>query len=63
MSLTELRKKHLVDGVAFLVDSAPWLQAVLHRYDLDYRHEKYGNRNSVERVFRESNRRTSCAVE
>jgi transposase-like protein len=45
MFLTELREK-------YLVDSAPWLQAALHRHDLDYRYEKHGNRNSVERVFR-----------
>ncbi|ELY72340.1 transposase [Natrinema pallidum DSM 3751] len=43
----------------FLVDSAPWLQAVFHRHGLDYRDEKYGNRNSVERVFRELQRRTN----
>ena len=59
MFLTELREKHLVDDAVFLVDSAPWLQAALHRHGLDYRYEKHGNRNSVERVFRELKRRTS----
>jgi transposase-like protein len=29
MFLAELREKHLVDDVLFLVDSAPWLQAAL----------------------------------
>ena len=59
MFLTELREKHLVDDALFLVDSAPWLQAALHRHGLDYRYEKHGNRNSVERVFRELKRRTN----
>jgi putative transposase len=57
--LAELREKHLVDDAVFLVDSAPWLQAALHRHGFDYRHEKHGNRNSVERVFRELKRRTN----
>jgi len=59
MFLTELREKHLVDDAVFLVDSAPWLQAALHRHGFDYRYEKHGNRNSVERVFRELKRRTN----
>ncbi|QZP37522.1 IS6 family transposase [Halobaculum magnesiiphilum] len=59
MFLSELREKHLVDDAVFLVDSAPWLQAALHRHDLDYRYEKHGTRNSVERVFRELKRRTN----
>jgi transposase-like protein len=42
-----------------LVDSAPWLQAALHRHDLDYRDEKHGDRTSVDRVFRDRKRRTS----
>jgi len=59
MFLAELREKHLVDDAVFLVDSAPWLQAALHRHSLDYRYEKHGNRNSVERVFRELKRRAN----
>src|SRR6056297_2934033 len=59
MFLSELREKHLVDDAIFLVDSAPWLQAALHRHSLNYRYEKHGNRNSVERVFRELKRRTN----
>ena len=59
MFLTELREKHLADDAVFLVDSAPWLQAALHRHGLNYRYEKHGNRNSVERVFRELKYRTN----
>jgi transposase-like protein len=59
MFLSELREKHLVDDALFLVDSAPWLQAALHRHGLDYRCKKHGNRNAVERVFRELKRRTN----
>jgi transposase-like protein len=59
--LAELRDKHLVDDAVFLVDSAPWLQAALHRDGLDYRYEKHGNRNIVERIFRELKRRTTSS--
>ncbi|QKY21236.1 IS6 family transposase [Halolamina sp. CBA1230] len=59
MFLAELRDKHLVDDALFLVDSAAWLKTALHRHGLDYRYEKHGNRNSVERVFRELKRRTN----
>ncbi len=59
MFLAELRDKHLVYDALFLVDSALWLQAVLRRQGLDYKYEKHGNRNSVERVFRELKRRTN----
>jgi transposase-like protein len=61
MFLAELRDKHLVDDAVFLVDSAPWLQAALHRDGLDYRYEKHGNRNIVERIFRELKRRTTSS--
>lgn len=59
MFLAEIRENHLVDDAVFLVDSAQWLQAALHRHSLDYRCEKHGNRNSAERVFRELKRRTN----
>jgi len=59
MFLSELREKHLVDNAIFLVDGAPWLQAACHRHDLRFQHETYGNRNSVERIFREIKRRTN----
>jgi transposase-like protein len=59
MFLVELREKHLVDDALFLVDSAPWLQAALDRHGLRFQYERHGNRNSVERVFREVKRRTN----
>jgi FkbM family methyltransferase len=59
MFLFELREKHHVDDAVFLVDSGPWLQAALDRQGLRFQYERHGNRNSVERVFREVKRRTS----
>ena len=58
MFLAELREKHHVDDAVFLVDSAPWLHAALHRHGLRFRYKRHGNRNAVERVFREVKRRT-----
>ena len=49
----------LVNAV-FLVDGAAPLKDACHRHGLDFRYEKHGNRNSVERVFREVKRRTIC---
>lgn len=60
MFLAELREKHSVDDATFLVDGAPWLQAALHRYGLRFQHETHGNRNSVERVYKELKRRTTA---
>ncbi|WP_096391572.1 IS6 family transposase [Halopenitus persicus] len=57
--LRELREKHDVDDTLFLVDDADWLQTALQRHGLDFRYERHGNRNSVERIFREIKRRTS----
>ncbi|QCC49377.1 IS6 family transposase [Halobellus limi] len=57
MFLTELREKHLVDDAIFLVDGAPWLQAACHRHSLRFQHVTHGNRNAVERVFKERKRR------
>jgi len=56
--LTELREKHRVSDAMFLVDGAPWLQAALFELNLRFQHETHGNRNSVERVFKEVKRRT-----
>ena len=56
----ELREKHDVDGAVFLVDGAAPLKDACQRHGLDFRYEKHGNRNSVERVFREIKRRTVC---
>jgi transposase-like protein len=59
MFMKELSEKHNVQDAVFLVDSAPWLQAALHHLGLRFRYEKHGNRNAVERLFRDIKRRTS----
>ena len=59
MFLRELREKHDVDDAVFLVDHAHHLAAALHRAGLRFQTERHGNRNAVERVFREVKRRTS----
>jgi transposase-like protein len=56
--LQELHKKHDVETAVFLVGGGPWLHAALHRYNLRFRHVTHGNRNTIERVFREVKRRT-----
>jgi transposase-like protein len=55
----ELREKHDVDDAVFLIDGAVPLKDACQRHGLDFRYERHGNRNSVERVFREVKRRTS----
>ncbi|MFC7174481.1 IS6 family transposase [Haloplanus litoreus] len=57
--LSGLREKHDVQTAMFLVDDAQWLKTVLDRHGLDCRYELHGNRNAVERIFREVKRRTS----
>ena len=57
--LRELRQKHDVETAVFLVDGANHLQAALHRAGLRFQTERHGNRNAVERIFREVKRRTS----
>lgn len=52
-SLTELREKHAVDDAVFLVDGAPSLYATCRYHDFHCRNEHHGDRNNVERVFRE----------
>ncbi|WP_181686288.1 IS6 family transposase [Halorhabdus salina] len=59
MFLQELREKHDVDNAVFLVDGAQHLQTALQRVGLRFQVERSGNRNSVERIFREVKRRTS----
>lgn len=49
----ELRERHVVEDTEFLIDGSASLTAGRDRYGLSYHHEKHGNRNSVERVFRE----------
>ena len=53
MFLSELREKHQVDEAVFLVNGASWLQATCYRYGLRFQHVTHGNRNNVERIFRE----------
>jgi len=54
----ELTEKHDVEDSLFLIDSAPWLKAALHDFNLRFQTESNGNRNAVERVFKELKRRT-----
>ena len=58
--LTELSEKHDVSDAVFLVDESHSLQDACQRHGFDFRYEKHGNRNAVERVFREIKRRTFC---
>ena len=55
----DLRNKHDVDDAIVLVDGSASLQRACRKHDLDFKHERHGNRNSVERVFREIKRRTT----
>ena len=56
----ELCEKHDVDDAIFLVDGAASLQRTCRKHDLDFRYERHGNRNNVERIFRDVKRRTIC---
>jgi len=56
--LRELRAKHDVSEAVFLVDHAHHLSAALNRTGR-FQTVRHGNRNAVERVFREIKRRTS----
>ena len=55
----ELREQHHVDDATFLLDGATPLHEACRRHGLDFRYERHGNRNAIERVFREVKRRTS----
>ncbi|OYR53901.1 IS6 family transposase [Halorubrum sp. Ea1] len=55
----DLRDKHDIDDATVLVDGSASLQRACRKHDLDFRYERHGNRNSVERVFREIKRRTT----
>jgi putative transposase len=57
--LRELREKHDINDATFLIDDADHLQAALSRLGLRFHICRHGNRNSVERTFREIKRRTS----
>jgi len=56
--LQELREKHDVEDAVFLVDHAQHLKTALQRVGLRFQTVRHGNRNAVERVFREIKRRT-----
>jgi len=57
--VTELREKHDVNDALFLIDDSHSLKDAYRRHSLDFRYERHGNPNSVERVFREVKRRTT----
>ncbi|MDS0220951.1 IS6 family transposase [Haloarcula sp. S1AR25-5A] len=57
--LRELEQKHDVETAVFLVDGAKHLQTALQRAGLRFQMCRHGNRNAVERIFRELKRRTS----
>jgi len=57
--LRELRQKHDIESAVFLVDGAQHLQAALQRAGLRFQMCRHGNRNAIERIFRELKRRTS----
>src|SRR6056297_3377394 len=51
--LRELQEKHDVSDAVFLVDYAQHLAAALRRAGLQFQTVRHGNRNAIERVFRE----------
>jgi putative transposase len=57
--LGELQRKHDLDDAQVLIDDADHLQTPLQRAGLQFRVQRHGNRNAIERLFRESKRRTS----
>ena len=59
MFLRELRDKHDVESAEFLVDGAKHLETALQRAGLRFQISRHGNRNAIERIFRELKRRTS----
>ncbi|WP_225333163.1 IS6 family transposase [Halomicrobium urmianum] len=57
--LRELQQKHDIETAEFLVDGAQHLQTALQRAGLRFQISRHGNRNTIERIFRELKRRTS----
>ena len=55
----DLRDKHDIDDATVLVDGSASLQRACRKHDLDFRYERYRNRNNVERVLREIKRQTT----
>lgn len=56
--LNEFQENHDIDDAQFFVDGAPWLRAGLFELGMHFRYETHGDRNPVERVFQEIQRRT-----
>jgi transposase-like protein len=57
--LTELHRRYQLNNVEFLVDDADYLVNVLHEDGYRFQMMSHGNRNAIERVFWEIERRTS----
>ena len=57
--LRELQKKYDLDDVMYFVDDAHHLKGAVSRLGLRFQVCRHGNRNRIERVFREVERRTS----
>jgi putative transposase len=57
--LADLHRRYQLDDVTFLVDDADYLVEVLDADGYDFEVIRHGNRNAIERVFREVQRRTS----
>ena len=57
--LTELHRRYQLDNVEFLVDDADYLVNVLEEDGYRFQMISHGNRNAIERVFWEIERRTS----
>ena len=57
--LTELHRRYQLDNVEFLVDDADYLVNVLEQDGYRFQMISHGNRNAIERVFWEIERRTS----
>jgi transposase-like protein len=54
-----LHKSFALVNAVFLIDGSHSLKDACRRHSLDFRYERHGNRNSVERIFREAKRRTT----
>jgi len=54
-----LRDKHDIDDETVLVDGAASPQRVCRKHGPDIKHERHGDRNSIERVTRDTKHRTT----
>jgi transposase-like protein len=57
--LTELHQRYTLDDVVFLVDDTEYLGPVLAEDGYRFQTVRHGNRNAIERVFWEIERRAS----